>query len=49
VSPFGAYVTLRRWRSCGSWAKGVVFLPDRDKFGQLAETIQMMSGFLWVK
>jgi DNA primase len=49
VSPFGAYLTVGQAKILRELARGVVYLPDRDKRGQVSESIQMLSAWCWVK
>jgi DNA primase len=49
VSCFGAFVSDDQLAVLSQLFRGVVYLPDRDKCGQVAVTIHTLSKRLWVK
>lgn len=49
VSPFGAYLSSEQVEIIRQLFHGVVYLPDRDKYPQVGETIFHLAQGLWVK
>lgn len=49
VSCFGAFVSKAQLEIIQHLFRGVVYLPDRDKYGQVAPVIHLLSQRLWVK
>jgi DNA primase len=49
VSPFGAFVSEQQVEIIRSLFRGVVYLPDRDKYPKVADTVWHLSQSLWVK
>lgn len=51
VSPFGAFLSSEQVEIIRSLFRGVVFLPDRDKYDQVAksQSLEILSRHLWLK
>jgi DNA primase len=49
VSPYGAFVSEQQLEIIQRLFRGVVFLPDRDKYPQVDSVIRLLSRRLWVK
>lgn len=49
VSPFGFSVSPEQATLLSLLAKGVCFLPDRNKFGEVAQSVSLIARYCWVK
>jgi DNA primase len=49
VSPFGAFVSEEQARILSKVAKGWCYLPDRDKFDGIGQSLVLLSRYCWVK
>jgi len=49
VSPFGAFLAPEQVAILRQLAKGWIYLPDRDKFSAVEESLKLLSQFCWVK
>src|ERR1700704_2197066 len=49
ISPFGAFVSEQQLEIIQRLFRGVIYLPDRDKYPQLAETVRALSQKVWIK
>ena len=49
LSPFGWSVSDEQVRIIGHLAKGVVYLPDKDKHSEIANSLHSLSLHVWVK
>jgi DNA primase len=49
VSPFGWSVSPEQLQLLVSLAKGIVYLPDRNKYADCAEQVQKLASRVWVR
>lgn len=49
VSPFGWHVSVKQMNTLTELAKGVIYLPDHDKYEQGKEVAASLASKLWVK
>lgn len=49
VSPFGCSVSPEQAHAMSQLARGWVFLPDADKFGEVAQSVALIARSSWVK
>lgn len=49
VSPFGAFLSPEQVDTIAQVFRGVVYLPDRDKFEKIADSLRSLSQKVWVK
>lgn len=49
VSPFGFSLSPAQVAIIAQLTKGVIYLPDRNKRDQIADSIERLSRFVWVK
>jgi DNA primase len=49
VSPFGAFLSSEQVEMVAALFVGVVYLPDRDKYDQIAATCRALASRTWLK
>lgn len=49
VSPWGAYLSPEQIAIIQQLFRGVVYLPDRDKYEKVGQSIHMLAQHLWTK
>jgi DNA primase len=49
VSPFGWSLSDQQVAIIGQLARGVIFLPDRDKYTEIGESVRKLAEVVWVK
>jgi len=49
VSPFGFFVSPEQANVLPLLARGWIFVPDRNKFGEVAQSVSLIARHCWVK